>query len=49
MNVISLIEKEAEKTPHKKAVIFPKGDQFTSYSYQELLENCDKLSFFSQN
>jgi len=46
MNVISLIEKEAEKTPHKKAVIFPKGDQFTSYSYQELIENCDKLSFF---
>ncbi len=46
MNVISLIEKEAEKTPHKKAVIFPRGEEFTSYSYLELLNNCNKLSFF---
>lgn len=44
MSVVNLIEEEARKHPSKKAVIVPKGDESSSYTYAELIKNCEKLS-----
>lgn len=44
MNVVKLIEEQAQKTPHKKAVIFPEKNKTSFYTFEKLMANCNSLS-----
>ena len=49
MNVAELIEREATKSPHHPAIIFPQGEKTFSYTYEELIKKSCFLSYAFQS
>ena len=55
MNIVDLIKKQAEKTPLKKAVIFPSGQDrygryaYTHYTYEAIEKDAEALAYGFRN